>query len=188
MISIPAGGPDDGQMMAPYVQQPQPATSDAESAVGSATTLTCEGAPIGDEEPAGLFMSDTDPPTDPSIDREVPAAGNLEDPAEAADRLAPEEQDGNNQPQPSENLRTQTVLNLLSGLNSGLQVRQKAVPEHIQVQNLFRLVETHMVKGTLRKSKHQHSTKIYRRTSLPHQALLRHPWSTKPFRPNLLRK
>ena len=34
MISIPAGGPDDGQMMAPYIQQPQPATPDAESAVG----------------------------------------------------------------------------------------------------------------------------------------------------------
>ena len=78
-ISIPAGGPDEGQRMAPYVHQHQPATSDVESAVGSATTLTCEGTPIGDEEPSGLFMSDTDPPTDPSIDREVPAAGNLEE-------------------------------------------------------------------------------------------------------------
>ena len=185
MISIPAGGPDDGQMMAPYVQQPQPATSDFESAVGLATTLTCEGAPIGDEEPSGLFMSDTDPLTDPSIDREVPAAGNSEDPAEAADRPAPDEQDGSGQPTPSGSLHT--VLNMLSGVNSGLQVRQQAVPEHIQVTNLFRVVENHLVKGTLRKSKHQHSTKIYCRTSLPYQALLRHPWLTKPFRPNLLR-
>ena len=90
-ISIPAGGPDEGQRMALYVHPPQPATSDVESAVGSATTLTCEGTPIGDEEPSGLFMSDTDPPTDPSIDREVLAAGNLEDPAESAGCLAPEE-------------------------------------------------------------------------------------------------
>ena len=101
MISIPACGPDDGQMMAPYVQQPQPATSDVESAAASATTLTCEGTPIGDEEPSGLFMSDTDPLSDPSIDREVFAPGNLEDAAEAADRHAPDLQDGNNQPQPS---------------------------------------------------------------------------------------
>ena len=72
-ISVPAGGPNEGQRMAPYVHQSQPATSDAESAVSlGATTLTCEGTPRGDEEPAGLMASDTEPPTDPSIDREVP--------------------------------------------------------------------------------------------------------------------
>ena len=67
----------------------------------------------------------------------------MEDPAEAAGCPAPEEQNGNNQSQRSENLRTQTVLNLLSGVNSGLQVRQQAVPAHIQVplQSLIQVVE-----------------------------------------------
>ena len=138
MISIPAGGPDDGQMMAPYVQQPQPATSDVESGVGSATTLTCEGTPKGDEEPAGLLRSGTEP-TDPSIDREVLAAENAEDQAEAADRPGPDEQDGSGQPQPSEDFHT--VFSMLGGVNSGLQVRQQAVPEHIQVKQMFRVVE-----------------------------------------------
>ena len=48
MISIHAGGPGEGQRYVPYQQQPQPPTSDAESGMGSATTQTCEGTPIGD--------------------------------------------------------------------------------------------------------------------------------------------
>ena len=60
MLSIPAGGPGEGQRYISYQQQPQPQTSDAESRLGS--TQTCEKTPIGDEEPMGL-MSDTDPST-----------------------------------------------------------------------------------------------------------------------------
>ena len=133
-ISIPAGGPNEGQRMAPHVHQSQPATSDAESAVSlGATTLTCEGTPRGDEEPAGLMVSHTEPPTDPSIEREIPPAGNLEQPAQAEEDLAHQEQHSGNQAQPGEGLHTQAVLNLLSGVNCAIQVRQSVVLGHIQV-------------------------------------------------------
>ena len=80
-----------------------------------------------------------------TIDREVLATENAEDPAESADRPGPDEQDGSGQPKPSERLHT--VLNMLSGVNSGLQVRQQVVPKHIQVKHLFRVVENQYGEG-----------------------------------------
>ena len=80
MISIPIGGPGEGQQCVHYGptvcplpmeshQCPQPPTSDAESGVLSVSTATLEGTPLGDEEPEGFHRSDTEPPTDPSFER-----------------------------------------------------------------------------------------------------------------------
>ena len=86
MISVPAGGLDDGQKTVQYTQHVQPATSDAESVVGSATTQTCDGTITGDEDPAGLLWSDTEA-TDPSIDKEIPTLEKTEDQREPDDSL-----------------------------------------------------------------------------------------------------
>ena len=60
---------------------PQAPTSDAESGVLSASTdqvPTLEGTPLGDEELEGFHRSDTEPPTDPSVEREVPEEAEVE--------------------------------------------------------------------------------------------------------------
>ena len=85
MISVPAGGLDDGQKIVPYTQHVQPATSDAELGVGSAITQTCDGTVTGEEEPAGLVRSDTEAIV-PSVDKEVPITAKAEDQSEPEDR------------------------------------------------------------------------------------------------------
>ena len=79
MISVPAGGPNDGQRTVQYIQHGPPATSDAESR-GSATTQT------GEEEPADFMRSDTEP-TDPSPDKEIRAIATADNQSEAGDFL-----------------------------------------------------------------------------------------------------
>ena len=98
MISVPAGGPDDGQKTVQYIQHVQPATSDAESR-GSATTQTCDGIITGDEEPAGLVRSDTEA-TDPSLDKEIPTIAKAEDQSKPDDFL--DERDRTKRDQPKE--------------------------------------------------------------------------------------
>ena len=78
-------------------------------------------------------MSDTDPSTGPSVEREAPEAGNLEHPRQVAGNFAPEEQNASNQSQPEEGVQIQKVLNLLNGMNNALQARQIAVLAHIKV-------------------------------------------------------
>ena len=133
MISIPAGGPGESQKCVPCQHHSQPPTSDAESGVCSVSTVTLEGTPIGEEEPEGLHRSDTEPPTDPSVERELPEAANSENPRQAAGNACPEEQGAGNQEEPEEGLQIQKVLNMLDGVSITLQARQSAVLADIQV-------------------------------------------------------
>ena len=137
-ILIPAGGPHEGQRMAPYTHQAQPATSDGESAVSmGATTQSLEETPVGDEEPAGL-RSDTEPP---SLDTEVQVEERPEDPVQPPGHPSLEVQDISDQAEPNEGKHIQRVLNLLTGVNNGILVRQAAVPANIKVsrKDLLRL-------------------------------------------------
>ena len=124
VISVPAGGPNDGQRTVQYIQHAQPVTSDAESR-GSATTQT------GEEEPAGFIRSDTEP-TDPSPDKEAPAIAKADNHSEAGDS-----HDGTGQTeidQHKEQGQFHKVITMLKGLDSTLDLRHAAVPSHIQVQ------------------------------------------------------
>ena len=145
MISIPVGGPGEGQQCVHYgptvcplpiesQQCLQPPTSDAESGVLSVSTATLEGTPLGDEEPEGFHRSDTEPPTDPSVERELPEEAEVEDSRQAADDIGPNDQSASNPEEPEEGgLPTQKVFNLLDGVSIHLKARGEAVPASIQV-------------------------------------------------------
>ena len=102
MISISVGGPGEGQQCVPYRHYPQPPTSDAESGVLSVSTATLEGTPLGEEEPEELHRSDTEPPTDPSVERELPEDAKLEDSRQVADDAGPNDQGAGNPEEPEE--------------------------------------------------------------------------------------
>ena len=127
MISVPAGGPNDGQRTVQYIQHAQPATSDAESR-GSATTQT------GEEEPAGCIPSDTEP-TDPSPDKEAPAIATADNQSEAGDSHNGTGQTKSDQHKDKYKFRK--VITMLKGLDSTSDLRHAAVPSHIQVQELL---------------------------------------------------
>ena len=134
MISIPVGVPGEGQQCVPYRHYPQPPTSDAESGVLSVSTATLEGTPLGDVEPEGFHRSDTEPPTDPSVERELPEEAKFEDSRQVADDAGPNDQGAGNPEEPEEGgLPTQKVLNLLDGVSIDLKARQTAVLANIQV-------------------------------------------------------
>ena len=116
MISIPVGGPGEGQHCIPYgpavvlaplenQEFPQAATSDAESGVLSASTEqvpTLEGTPLGEEEPEGFHRSDTEPPTDRSMEREVPEDAEQEGSDQAAEDTGANDQGAGNSEEPQE--------------------------------------------------------------------------------------
>ena len=148
MISIPIGGPGEGQQCVHYGPTvhpspmesqhcPQATTSDAESGVLSASTdqvPTLEGTPLGDEEPEGLHRSDAEPPTDPSVEREVPEEAEVEDSDQPAEDTGANDQGAGNPEEPEEGgLPIQTVLNMLDGVSLNLKARGEAVPASIHV-------------------------------------------------------
>ena len=106
---------------------PQAATSDAESGALSASTEqvpTLGGTLLGDEEPEGFHRSDTEPPTDRSVEREVPEDAEREDSDQAAEDTGANDQGAGNSEEPEEGgLPTQTVLNMLDGVGQILKAR-----------------------------------------------------------------
>ena len=108
---------------------PQAATSDAEFGVLSASTdqvPTLEGTPLGDEEPEGFHRSDTEPPTDPSVEREVPEEAEREDSDQAAKHTGANDQGAGDSGEPEEGgLPTQNVFKMLEGVGQILKAREE---------------------------------------------------------------
>ena len=91
MISVPVGGPGEGQQFVPCFAHGHPPTSDAESGTCSVSTVTQGATTLGEAEPDGFHRSDTEPPTDLSVERERPEDTKADQPTKEEDSQGQEE-------------------------------------------------------------------------------------------------
>ena len=106
---------------------------------------TLEGTPLGDEEPEGFHRADTEPPTDPSVEKEVPEEAEMEDSDQAAEDTGANDQCAGNSEEPEEGgPPTQTVPNMLDGVSLNLKARAEPLDAqgiHVALGSLLLLLD-----------------------------------------------
>ena len=144
MISIPVGGPGEGQQCVHYGPAVCPYQLKANSAFNhqrQTQSLECSQSPQRHLKEHRLEMRNRKGFTGQTRNRpqihhlkELPEEAEVEDSSQAADDTGPNDQGAGNPEEPEEGgLPTQKVLNLLDGVSIDLKARQIAVLANIQV-------------------------------------------------------